>query len=129
MRGLIADFLHPDNEFSPFPFWFLNGDLKEEKIERQMRDFVSKGIYGVVLHPRVGIPRTLEYLSDAFMQKIVFAVKTAKELGMKVLLYDEGMYPSGSAHGKVVQENPDYAAKGMRLVKEADEIGEDELFR
>lgn len=131
MRGLIADFLYPDNEFSPFPFWFLNGDLKEEKIEKQMRDFVSKGIYGVVLHPRVGIPRTLEYLSDAFMQKIVFAVKTAKELGMKVLLYDEGMYPSGSAHGKVVQENPDYAAKGMRLVKEADEIGEDEqiLYR
>ncbi|MBQ6715406.1 MAG: hypothetical protein IJN21_02670 [Clostridia bacterium] len=126
MSGLIDGFLKPDNEFSPFPFWFLNGDLKEEKIEKQMRDFASKGIYGVVLHPRVGVPRTLEYLSDAFMQKIVFAVKTAGQLSMKVLLYDEGMYPSGSAHGKVVEENPDYAAKGMRLVKDGDEIHKDE---
>lgn len=124
--SLIHEFIHPSNEFSPFPFWFLNGDLKEEKIEKQMRDFTAKGIYGVVLHPRIGVPRTLEYLSDAFMQKIVFAVKTAKKLGMKVLLYDEGMYPSGSAHGKVVQENPDYAAKGVRLIKDGEEIEADE---
>ena len=34
---------------------------------------------------------------------------------MKIVLYDEGMYPSGSAHGMVVAENPDYASKGITL--------------
>ena len=37
---------------------------------------------------------------------------------MKIVLYDEGMYPSGSAHGMVVNENPDYAAKGICILDE-----------
>ena len=44
-----------------------------------------------------------------------FIVKCADALGMKIVLYDEGMYPSGSAHGMVVAQNPDYASKGIRL--------------
>ena len=124
--GIIQEFLCPGSEFTPFPFWFLNGDLREDKIERQLKDFKDKGISGAVLHPRIGIPRSLEYLSDAFMDKITFAVKTAKRLDMKVLLYDEGMYPSGSAHGKVVNENPEYAAKMIRMLKEGEEAGEGE---
>ena len=36
---------------------------------------------------------------------------------MKVVLYDEAMYPSGSAHGMVVAENPEYASKGIHLVQ------------
>ena len=35
----------------------------------------------------------------------------AKRLGMKVVLYDEAGYPAGSARGRVVAENPDWAAK------------------
>lgn len=32
---------------------------------------------------------------------------------MKVMLYDEAMYPSGSCHGQVVQENPEFASLGL----------------
>ena len=126
MKNLIEEFRNPSNDYSPFPLWFLNGDLKEEKIEKQLRDFVSKGIYGVLLHARAGIPKTLQYLSDEFMEIMVFAVKTAKKLGMKVLLYDEAEYPSGSAHGLVVKENSNYAAKGVRLVSDLAEKREQE---
>lgn len=123
MNGIISEFLCPPKEYSPFPFWFLNGDLKESEIKRQLSDFADKGIFGVVLHPRVGIPKSLEYLSDAFMEKMAFAVQCAGEIGMKVLLYDEGMYPSGSAHGRVVKENPDYAAKMIRMLEDGEPIG------
>lgn len=34
---------------------------------------------------------------------------------MKVILYDEAMYPSGSCHGQVVEENPEYASKGIKI--------------
>ena len=34
---------------------------------------------------------------------------------MCVMLYDEGMYPSGSAHGMVVKDNPEYASKGLEM--------------
>ena len=42
----------------------------------------------------------------------------AAELGMKVVLYDEGMYPSGSAHGMVVEANPEFASKGIIILDE-----------
>ena len=37
---------------------------------------------------------------------------------MKVVLYDEGMYPSGSAHGMVVATNPEFAARGITITGE-----------
>lgn len=112
---LIESIKNPPREYGPIPFWFLNDTLDEAEIERQLKDFFEKGVYGVVLHPRIGVPKSIEYLSDEFMHYIEIAVKCAAKLGMKVVLYDEAMYPSGSAHGMVVAENPKYAAQGIFL--------------
>lgn len=106
---------HPSREFTAFPFWFLNGDLTEEELCRQLQDFAAHGVYGVVLHPRIGLPERIEYLSELFFHYIKTAVKEAQRLGMRVILYDEGMYPSGSANGQVVQGHPDYASRGIAL--------------
>lgn len=114
-RKLIEKLKVPEREFSPMPFWFINDDLKKEEIVRQMTDFNEKGVHGVVLHPRIGIPETIEYLSDCFMSFVVTAVETAARLDMKVILYDEAMYPSGSAHGLVVKSNPRFASQGIIL--------------
>ena len=53
-------------EYSPIPFWFLNDELTKEKLEAQMKDFKEKGVDGVVLHPRIGVPKDLEYLSEEY---------------------------------------------------------------
>ena len=115
MKPILEAFRAPDAEFSPFPFWFLNGDLNDGELERQLNDFLSKDIHAVVLHPRVGVPESLRYLSDAFLDRMETIVSFAAAHDMRVLLYDEGMYPSGSAHGMVVKENPAYAARGLCL--------------
>lgn len=52
--------------FSPAPMWFLNGDLREDELARQLRDFADHGVMGVILHPRIGIPKELAYLSQRF---------------------------------------------------------------
>jgi hypothetical protein len=36
---------------------------------------------------------------------------------MKVILYDEGMYPSGSSSGQVVARNPAFACRGLAMVE------------
>ena len=54
LRALLDDLLSPDREFTPIPFWFLNDDLSEGEIYRQLSDFRDKGVFGVVLHPRIG---------------------------------------------------------------------------
>ncbi len=112
-------FLHPSDEFSPMPFWFWNDRLDEAEIDRQIRDFDAKGVKGFCIHPRKGIPKSIPYLSDIYMHYVKYAVECAEALSMKVVLYDEAMYPSGSAHGMVVQSDPMLASRCLRM----EEIG------
>lgn len=109
---------HPSREYTPIPFWFLNGDLSHGEIRRQLRDFCDHGVYGVVLHPRMGLGQDIGYLSETFFDYLRTAIETAAELDMRVVLYDEGMYPSGSACGQVVENRPDLASLGLARVKE-----------
>ena len=64
---------------------------------------------GSVFHLAVG------YLTDEFFRLARRLVAEAARLGMKVILYDEGSYLSGSAQGAVVAENPQYASQAMAL--------------
>src|SRR4030043_1984380 len=114
---LKASFYKPEDEFTPMPFWFWNDSIEESEISKQINDFKEKGVMGFIIHPRIGIPREIQYLSDRFMDLIRFAVKRASRNNMKVILYDEGMYPSGSAHGLVVKDNPEYASRGLRMIE------------
>lgn len=112
---LKQQYIDPPAEFSPIPFWFWNDDLNKEELLRQIHDFQSKGVEGFVIHPRMGLSRRIPYLSDNYMDLVEAAVVEAARRRMSVILYDEGMYPSGSACGMVVKHNPDYASRGLQL--------------
>jgi len=115
LEQLKQIFINPPSEFTPIPFWFWNDDLTEEELKRQIHEFHAKEVDGFVIHPRMGLPRSIPYLSDVFMNLVEVAVTEAAALGMTIILYDEGMYPSGSACGLVVKENPEYASRGLQL--------------
>lgn len=114
---LKSGFLAPDSEFSAIPFWFLNDTLDEGELLTQLNGFYAKGIRGAVLHPRLGIPADTPYLGDKYMNFIKICVSQARELKMKIVLYDEGMYPSGSAGGLVAKTDPRYRSRGVYTVK------------
>lgn len=111
------DFL---SEYTPIPFWFWNDELSENEILRQMKEMKDKGVEGFVIHPRKGLPESIKYLSDEYFHYVKFAVIKAKEMNMKVVLYDEAMYPSGSCRGEVVRSCKDYASKGLLRVSSQD---------
>ena len=106
--------LYPSREYSPMPFWFWNDRLDEKEIIRQIREMNDKGVNGFVIHPRIGLPRDIPYMSEKYLSYVKCAVEEAGRLNMKVILYDEGMYPSGSAHGMVVKAHPEFATRGIR---------------
>ncbi len=112
---LRMNFQNPSDEFTPIPFWFWNDELSEKEITRQIEDFCEKGVMGFVIHPRYGMPESIPYLSDIYMHYVKHAVEEAHKRGMRVVLYDEAMYPSGSAHGLLVKENPAYATRALRM--------------
>lgn len=120
MNRLIQDLADPPKEFTPIPFWFFNDEPEREVIGRQLEDFVHKGVYGLVLHPRIGLPKEFSYLGEEYFSVVRFIVEKAAQLEMRIVLYDEGMYPSGSAHGEVVKENPSFASRGITLTQNLD---------
>src|SRR5712692_3092930 len=115
------------------PFWFWNGDMRPEEIERQLRAMKEAGIHSVVFHPRFGMGGQfghgeLEYyLSETYFDRFKFGLETCRRLGLKVILYDEYNWPSGYAGGRVlrgglvgtrqVPPNPEYIAKHLAMVE------------
>ena len=114
-KEAFEEFLNPPREFGPMPFWFWNDDLDEEELIRQLHAFRDAHYGGFVLHARVGLSRRIGYLTEEFFRLARRIVEEAARLDMKVILYDEGSYPSGSAQGSVVAENPEYASRAIGL--------------
>ncbi|MBQ3861727.1 MAG: hypothetical protein II779_14485 [Clostridia bacterium] len=116
---------NPGPAYSPLPFWFWNDRLDGEELVRQLDDFHRHGIDGVVIHPRLGMAG-VGYLSDEYLALVKRVCAEAKRRFMNILLYDEGMYPSGSAHGEVVKEEPRFAARRLYARPAEEEIPEGE---
>lgn len=113
---VLAEFKDPPREFSVMPFWFWNDDLQDEELVRQIADFEAHGVYGFVIHPRIGLPRDMGWLSPRMIHAMHVAIDEAVRRQMYVILYDEGMYPSGSSAGQVVARNPKHAARGLAKI-------------
>jgi len=117
VERLRAEFRDPPREFSQVPFWFWNGEITEEGIREQIASMEEKGVYGFVIHARMGLSKKVGYMTPRWLELVRFAVEEAARRGMIVYLYDEGMYPSGSAHGAVVENRPDLVSYGLRMEK------------
>ena len=116
VQNVHQQFQDPPNEFSVMPFWFWNDTLTEKEIIRQISDFEEHGVYGFVIHPRIGLPEDIGWLSDKMIHFMHVAIEEAERRNMHVILYDEGMYPSGSSSGQVVARNPEHAARGLAKI-------------
>jgi len=125
--SILKMFKEPPREYSLMPFWFLNDELEEEKIQQYLTDFLNHGVYGLVPHPRIGLPRTIGFMSERWLYFLRIIIEFAHKQDMKIILYDEGMYPSGSCAGKVVEKNPKYAARALvRRKKDSIPLKDDE---
>lgn len=121
----LQEFQDPPREFSLMPFWFWNDTLEDKEILRQIADMEEHGVYGFVIHPRIGLPQDTGWMSPRMIQAMRLAIEEAARRNMYVILYDEGMYPSGSASGQVVANNPKHAARGLARI----DLGPDEAVK
>ncbi|GMW03469.1 MAG: hypothetical protein AMXMBFR84_46030 [Candidatus Hydrogenedentota bacterium] len=120
-------FFNPDHAYSLMPFWFLNDALEEDELRRQINDFHDHGVYGIVPHARIGVPESIPYMSERWIHFIKVIVEHSASKSMRVVLYDEGMYPSGSCHGRVVAENPRFATRALVRRGKPAVLGADEF--
>ncbi len=100
-------------------FWAINDELLTDRACAQLDEMKRLGLTGVIFHPRnyTGKP---EYLGQKYMELLSEIILYAKKLGLSFWLYDENGYPSGTASGKVLAENP--SAKCMWLVYQGGKV-------
>ncbi len=117
MTTLAESFRNPPNEYRPLQIvhglerLVKNVETLEglEGIDARLARLRDLGIGGIVTNVSF-----TNYLTDPKQWDILrYRVKKAGELGMVVWLYDENIYPSGSAGGYVTRAHPEYTALGL----------------
>lgn len=114
-------FVSPVIEFAPIYSWTWNDEITREGIVQRLDDMQAMGIKAFYIIPmpkhfrpeRIPTDLSPEYLSDEFMSLYAFAMDEAQKRGMCTWVYDEGGWPSGSACGKVLTENPHLAKRTL----------------
>ena len=95
--------------------------MSKDELVRQMEDFQAHGVHAFVIHPRAGLPKSIGWLGERMIDFMRFTIEQAAKRDMWVILYDEGMYPSGSSSGQVVAENPAFHTRGLVCI-DLDEV-------
>ncbi len=113
MRELFDFWDNPPAEYRSMPFWSWNGELKPERLEKQIESMKEAGMGGFFMHSRNGLKTP--YLSDEWFRCVGACVEKARELGMKACIYDEDRYPSGDAGGLVTRKHPEFRAVTLRM--------------
>lgn len=143
------NFKNPSEEFSPVPFWFINKILEKDTIEYQLTQMKEKGVDAFFIHARMGleVPEYIPsppykgtsfyqqyftemrkkfptpYLSERWWEIIENILECASKKKMKVWIYDEFDWPSGTAGMKIPVEFPEFHQKYLEVsVKKKGEI-------
>ena len=109
--ALRREFADPPLRYQSRPLWFWNGKLDAEKTKAMVAACKAAGYYGMGILPSDGMG--VDFMSPEFLKQYKVAVDAAGKLGMKMCLYDEYWFPSGSAGGLLAAKYPE--ALGKRL--------------
>ena len=114
----LDSFLNPNVEHFPVYCWSWNCKVSKDEIAHKLREFHDNNIFQIYILPEPHAFRPLtgnnmqpDYLTEDFFEIIKFTFEQAESLGMKLMIYDEGGWPSGSACGKVLESNNNLARK------------------
>ena len=111
----VKDFESPPDAFRPMPFWAWSGDIHREQISRQLRLMHEQRLPSVMIYPRFGME--VPYFSEEFLGLVRHTVEQAEQLGMKVWLYDEYTWPSGTAGKRIPREMPQFRSAALCVLR------------
>ncbi len=110
-----AAFAHPSPARRARPLWFWNGPLSADKTRRMLEACQASGYSGVGILPARGM--TPEFMTPEFLDQYQVAVEHAARLGLKLCLYDEFWFPSGSAGGLLARRYPEALSQRLDMLE------------
>ena len=113
--SLQQDFANPPLIYKSHPLWFWNAPVSDAMTDQIMQGSLEMGYAGFGILPAPGNP---EFMSKEFLDAYRHALDKAAELGMKMCLYDEYWFPSGSAGGLLEKQYPEALSKRLEKTEE-----------
>ena len=107
-------FASPVSFFMPAYLWAWNDTMTKDIFSEQLTDMARNGAMNVSPLPEptgfrpVNMPTRMvpDYLTKDYLDLFHYAAKECQNLNMKIWIFDEGGWPSGSCYGRVVKQNP-----------------------
>jgi hypothetical protein len=112
LEGIRADFPDPPLCWKSRPLWFWNSPISDETTRDIMTGAKGAGYCGFGILPSKGCP---EFMSAEYLDGYASALDIAENLGLKMCLYDEWWFPSGSAGGQLAKQYPEALAKRLDM--------------
>ena len=85
------------------PFMAVTGRPTEAAVRAKVAEMQGHGIESFIVYVRSGLE--LEYMGEEWLDVVAWFCDEAERRGMKVWLYDEYNWPSGTCKGRVPNEN------------------------
>ncbi|MEN8194372.1 MAG: glycosyl hydrolase, partial [Bacteroidota bacterium] len=118
-------FSDPPLFYAPHTFWFWDTALDTAQTASMAKEMTKQRLNPGYAHPRhseapasafPALPQE-EWLSPLWFKSFESAAREADRAGMTLGYCDEYWWPSGRADGKVLEQDPDLAAKSLEWVR------------
>lgn len=100
-------FQEPPEDFRPATYWFWSREVDPATFKDKLAEMKAAGIHAFLIQPRLGYPME-KYLSQEYFDQYRTALELARELDMRVSIYDEYNWITGHAGGRTVAQNDAY---------------------
>ncbi len=101
--------------YSLAPLWSWNDDLREDEIARQLDQMRAQHVNEAMIFPMAGLAQP--YLSPEYFDAYRFTLAAARKRGMRIWVYDDYCWPSGTAAGQLLQQYPEFRMPACRFYR------------
>ncbi len=103
----------PEREFGPAPWWAWLGAMTNATIDRNLKRFMAMEVYEIIIIPLYGLQP--EYLGREYFDLYRHTCRRCREWGLKLWIYDEFNWPSGTCAGKVLRDFPRFRQHSLQI--------------
>jgi hypothetical protein len=96
-------FADPAKDSRPTVYWYWNGPVTPDLVDRQMADLRAKGMYEVVLFSFDNAEMQPAFFTEEWFDIVGHVLRTAERTGMRVWLFNDDHFPSGRAGEYIVK--------------------------
>ncbi len=110
------EFTDPPLASKSRPLWFWNKVPNEKETREIVKQCKESGYAGLAILPAFS-QQEMKFMSPEYLEQYRIAADAAKENGLKLCLYDEYWFPSGSAGGLLREKYPEHLCKRLDMIE------------